>query len=126
MGKVVRKTARNSSGADSLVRLRAICLTFPETTETTSWGHPNFRAGKKTFVTFEVHAGRPSIAFRLVADQVRDLCAEGQFFLTPYGKGLWASCYVDRRVSWRSVTHLAGESYRLVATQRMLKALAES
>lgn len=30
-------------------RARALCLAFPETAETVSWGHPNFRAGKKTF-----------------------------------------------------------------------------
>src|ERR1035438_10452052 len=28
--------------------LRALCLSLPETSERTSWGHPNFLAGKKT------------------------------------------------------------------------------
>ena len=44
-------------------KLRALCLSFPETSETSSWGHPNFRAGKRTFAAFERVKGRPSIAF---------------------------------------------------------------
>ena len=30
-----------------LQRLRLLCLSFPETSERSSWGHPNFRAGRK-------------------------------------------------------------------------------
>jgi hypothetical protein len=42
-------------------RLRSLCLTLPETSERSSWGHPNFRAGRKTFAAFEIVRGRPSI-----------------------------------------------------------------
>jgi len=31
----------------TLTRLRALCLAYPETSEASSWGHPNFKAGKK-------------------------------------------------------------------------------
>ena len=119
------RTVKKSLPSDDavLARVRSICLAYPETSETSSWGHPNFRAGKKTFVTFEVHQQRPSIAFRLVADQVRDLCAVRGFFTTPYGKGLWVSVYADGRLNWRLITKLIDDSYRLVAIRRMLDAL---
>jgi predicted DNA-binding protein (MmcQ/YjbR family) len=52
-------------GGEALERLRAMCLSFPETSEAASWGHPNFRAGRTVFAAFEHINGRPSIAFRL-------------------------------------------------------------
>jgi predicted DNA-binding protein (MmcQ/YjbR family) len=54
-------------------RLRTLCLSFPGTSERASWGHPNFLAGKKAFVTFEYVHGRPSIAFRLDEDEIERL-----------------------------------------------------
>jgi predicted DNA-binding protein (MmcQ/YjbR family) len=110
----------------ALARVRAICLGYPGTTETSAWGHPNFRAGKKTFVTFESFGGRPSIAFRLEPDQVRDLCAMRGFFPTPYGRGLWVSLRADGRLSWRLVQRLIDDSYRQVATPRMRAALDQT
>lgn len=119
------RTTRTSLPSDDavLARVRSICLAYPETSETDSWGHPNFRAGTKTFVAYEVHQHRPSIAIRLVADQVRDLCAARGFFPTPYGKGLWVSVYADGRLNWRLITKLMDDGYRLVAIRRMLNAL---
>ena len=60
----------STSNEQTLKRLRALCLSLPETSEASSWGHPNFRAGKKTFVAFERVKGRPSIAWGCVP-QVR-------------------------------------------------------
>ena|SRR5690349_13868991 len=94
-------------------KVRDLCLSLPDTTETASWGHPNFRTKKRAFVTLETHQGRPSIAIRLVGDQVQDLCADGVFFSTPYGKGLWASIYADKRLNWRVIKSLISQSYKL-------------
>jgi predicted DNA-binding protein (MmcQ/YjbR family) len=98
-----------------LRRLRAACLALPETSEVGSWGHPNFRAGKRTFATFESIAGRPSIAFRLDPVDVDLLLHRKQFFVTPYGRGQWVSLWADGRVNWRLVERLLRRSYRLVA-----------
>ena len=82
---------RDGRGSDARLtrpvvnRLRSLCLSFPETTERSSWGHPNFRAGKRTFATFEIVGGRPSIAFRLPSVNVDLLLRRKQFFVTPYG-----------------------------------------
>ena len=107
----------------TLSRLRSLCLSLPETSETASFGHPNFRAGKKTFVAFERVKGRASIAFRLPPDDVARLLQRTQFFATPYGRGLWASLWMDGPVDWRAVEDLVKRSYRVVALKRMLIAM---
>jgi predicted DNA-binding protein (MmcQ/YjbR family) len=121
MARPARKPAVSGPSVES--RVRAICLSYPETTETNSWGHPNFRAGKKTFITLEQKDSRPCIAFRLLQDQVQELCKEKGFFPTPYGKGLWVSLYADGRLNWRSIQNRIDQSYRLVAIKRMLDVL---
>jgi predicted DNA-binding protein (MmcQ/YjbR family) len=107
----------------TLARLRSLCLSLPETSEAASWGHPNFKAGKKTFVAFERVKGRASIAFRLEPDHVERLLQRKQFFATPYGRGLWASVWADGPIDWRAVQDLVDRSYRVVALKRMLTAL---
>ena len=111
------------STGEALPRLRALCLSFPETGETSSWGHPNFRAGKRTFATFERVDGRPSIAFRLDPADVDRLLRRKQFFTTPYGRGRWVSLWADTPLDWRFVAQLLQRSYRVVAIKRMIAAL---
>jgi predicted DNA-binding protein (MmcQ/YjbR family) len=112
-----------TANEQTLKRLRALCLALPETTETASWNHPNFKAGKKTFVAFERVKGRASIAFRLDPTDVEQLLRQEQFFATPYGRGLWASLWADGRIDWRAVEDLVERSDRVVALKRMLAAL---
>ena len=102
----------------ALRRLRAACLALPETSETGSWGHPNFKAGTRTFATFEWIAGRPSIAFRLDPVDVDLLLHRQHFFATPYGRGQWVSVWADGPVNWRLVDRLLRRSYRLVRASK--------
>lgn len=104
-------------------RARRLCLAFPESAETASWGHPNFRAGKKTFCTFEMVGGRPSIAFRLSPADVDFVLRRKDFFATPYGRGVWASLWVDAAIDWKLIASLVERSYRLVASKRLLNLL---
>jgi predicted DNA-binding protein (MmcQ/YjbR family) len=110
----------------ALDRLRALCLAYPEANETTSWGHPNFKAGKKVFIAYEHVKGRPSIAFRLDPSDVERLLMRRQFFVTPYGRGQWVSLWADSALDWNAVTDLVDRSYRLVALKRMIAALSAS
>ena len=118
-------TKRGSEGA-VLRRLRGICLSYPETTETESWGHPNFRAGKRTFVAFEMIKRRPSIAFRVAPADARRTGRGNLFFKTPYGQGRWVSLWADSALDWPLVRDLAERSYRGVALRRMLAELGRS
>lgn len=110
-------------GPPTLGRLRALCLAYPETTEAPSWGHPNFKAGKKVFVAFEQIKGRPSIAFRLDPKDVERLLMRKPFFETPYGRGQWVSVWADDGLDWKAVRDLVDRSYRVVALKRMVAAL---
>jgi predicted DNA-binding protein (MmcQ/YjbR family) len=112
-------------GSTTLDRLRALCLSYPEASEAPSWGHPNFKAGKKVFVAFEQVTGRPSIAFRLEAKDVERLLMRKQFFETPYGQGQWVSLWADDGLDWKAVTDLVERSYRVVALKRMIAALGD-
>ena len=106
-----------------LDRLRKFCLALPETTEKSSWGHPAFFAGKKTFVAFEQVQGKPSIAFRVAPGESARLLSRRQFFETPYGRGQWVSVWADAPLDWTLVDDLLRRSYRTVALKRMLAAL---
>jgi predicted DNA-binding protein (MmcQ/YjbR family) len=110
-----------------LAKLRSLCLSLPETSEASSWGHPNFRAGKKVFVAYEWLKGRvPTIAFRLEPADVRRYGAMKGFVPTPYGRGQWISLEADRRPKWALVEELVLKAYRLVALKRMLRTLENS
>ena len=106
-----------------LQRVRRLCLLLPESSEVGSWGHPNFRAGKRTFATFEWINGRPSIAFRLNSTDVDLLLRRKRFFVTPYGRGQWVSVWADGPLNWGLVERLLQRSYRVVALRRMITAL---
>ena len=105
--------------------VRALCLSFPEASEVSAWGHPNFRVRRKAFVSFEQVQKRPSIAFRLDPFEVERLLERKVFFATPYGRGLWVSVWVDRAVSETLLDRLTRQAYRLVAGKR-LSALLEA
>ena len=109
-------------GGTTLDRLRTICLSYPEASEAPSWGHPNFKAGKKVFVAFEEIKGRPSIAFRLEPKDVDRLLMRRQLFVTPYGRGRWVSLWADDALDWKAVADLVDRSYRVVALKRMIAA----
>lgn len=110
----------------TLERFRKLCLTLPETSETSSHGHPNFRAGNRTFAAFEWFGGRPSMAFKLGADEVDQMLMQGDsFFATPYGRGLWVSLWADGRIPWKLVEDLVERGFRHVALKRLLTRLDE-
>ena len=110
--------------AKLLQRLRAFALSLPGTSEVPSWGHPNFRAGAKTFAVYELCRGRPCIAVKLPRPDGEALLGDERFFVTPYiGKHGWVSLWVDAPVPWPLVRDLALRSYREVATRTLLAEL---
>lgn len=115
-----------STGEKALDRIRQFCLRLPETSETGSWGHPNFRAGKRTFAVFEWIKGRPSIGVFLGSEEADAFLLQHQeAFVTPYGKGKWVSLWADGKLDWGVVEELVERAYRKVALQRMIAALDE-
>ncbi len=98
---------------------------MPEAEETTSFGHPTFRVGKKTFAVLDEYKGEHAICFKAtLADQAL-LTLDPQFYVAPYiGKHGWTSLRLDGTPpEWREVEELVHESYRLVMPKRLQRAL---
>jgi len=112
-----------------LTRLRKLCLGLPEAYETTSFGHPTFRAGrsgKKTFAVFENYRGEDTICVKATMEDQALLVLDPRFFVAPYvGKHGWTSMRTAGAIEWGEVEDLVRESYRLVATKSMLAKLEE-
>ena len=106
-----------------LRRVRSLCLSLPEVQETAAWDHPNFRAGKRTFVTFEHFGGVASIAFCLDPLEVAALERQAGFMRTPYSQGRWVSLTLNPPPKWAVVEALVLKSYQRVALKRMLAQL---
>jgi predicted DNA-binding protein (MmcQ/YjbR family) len=108
-------------------KVRRICLALPEAVETVSFGHPTFRAGKKTFAVVEEYKGIPSLALNAGTDDQEFLLRDDRFYRTPYaGNRGWVSLRLDRPFTWREVGALARLAYRHVASRRMIAALEEA
>jgi predicted DNA-binding protein (MmcQ/YjbR family) len=103
--------------------MRRRCLALPEVSEKIAWGHPSFRVSKHMFCAFEMIKGRPSIAFRLPRETCDDLRERDLAFITPYGRGLWASVWVDVTVDQTLLETLLQASYREVASKKLLALL---
>lgn len=110
---------------EAIDRLRALCLSLPETSESDSWGHPNFRAGKRTFAAFEWVKGRPSVAIHLGDEAEPFLLQHEGSFETPYGRGRWISLWADEALDWGYLRNVVERAYRTVALKRMIAALDE-
>jgi predicted DNA-binding protein (MmcQ/YjbR family) len=101
---------------EALERVRGICLALPEVVETASYGHPTWKARKKTFAVFEQYRGDWSIALKSEPDQQRALIAtDTRFYRTPYiGQQGWVSFKLQGRIPWARLRELLRDAHRLV------------
>ena len=129
MQNVVKEAQKRALAAGNVfdrpvfARARRLCLRLPGASEAPAWGHPTFKAGRKTFCAFEIVRERPSIAFRLPAPDVTAALKDAGCFPTPYGRGLWVSVWIDGPADWTQLEAFVEQSYRTVATKRLLAAL---
>jgi predicted DNA-binding protein (MmcQ/YjbR family) len=93
-------------------RLRRLCQSLPETEEGVAWGHPNFRVRGRTFCAFEILKGRPSIALNGEQGDVKRLQGRKHFTVTPYGRGVYVSRWLDESINWSELERLLRRSYR--------------
>jgi predicted DNA-binding protein (MmcQ/YjbR family) len=105
-------------------RLRAICLALPEVTETSSWGHPNWKVGKRIFAALEIYRGVLSICLKPSTESYRALAKDSRWYVTPYvGSRGWLSRTVDGSVDWKEIERCVRESFREHATARAIASL---
>jgi predicted DNA-binding protein (MmcQ/YjbR family) len=112
-----------------LVRLAALCLSFPETTERLSHGEPTwFVRDRKVFVTYADHHHDDRLAFWCAspAGAQESLIASdaARFFRPPYvGHRGWLGVYLDIEVDWEHIADLVEDAYRMVAPKSLIALL---
>ena len=108
-----------------LKRLRKICSSFPEVSEGAQFGHPTWRAGKKTFAIARYAAQRLTLCFWVGVESQALLTADPRYQIPPYfGHNGWIALDVARACDWHEVASLALNSYRHFALKRMLQELS--
>jgi predicted DNA-binding protein (MmcQ/YjbR family) len=116
-----------------LKRLRKLCLSFPETSEEVQFGHPLWRAGKKSFTLLHVTrdstassggAARLEMYFWVGVAAQGLMTADERYRIPAYmGHNGWIALDVTVDCDWDEVRGLAAGSYRHFALQRMVKSL---
>ncbi len=123
MKKPDKPPARLGAG-EPLKHLRRICLEFPESHETRTFGNPTFQVGRKTFAVLDHYSGRRCICFKATLEEQARLCRDPRFFFAPYGgQHGWTCLQLATLMDWDEVAALVEQSYRLVATKRQIRAL---
>ena len=116
-----------------LARLRAICLTLPETSERQSHGAPTFFIRqKRAFVTVMTdHHGDGRFALWCAAPEgIQAMLVEADpehFFVPPYvGHRGWLGVRLDRGLHWDEIAGMAEDAYAEVAPATLVEAARSS
>jgi hypothetical protein len=115
-----------------LHRVRAHCLSLPETSERLSHGAPTWWAGKKTFATYhDDHHGDGRLALWCAAPEgAQDALVRGEpehYFVPAYvGHRGWIGVRLDRGLDWNEVAGAIEEAWLEVAPARAVAALVAS
>lgn len=108
-----------------LARVRAICLSFPETKETLTWGEPHFRVRDRIFAGCGLEKGRQTLGFKLERPHAEAILDDPRFRRAPYvGHAGWVSMDTSGIKDWDEVRELLTESYRLIAPKSCWKAMS--
>jgi hypothetical protein len=118
-----------SGEAQTLERLRRICLELPETTERPSHGAPTFFVrGKRPFLMVQSnHHGDGRFAiWCAAAPGTQQLLVEAdpeRFFVPPYvGHRGWLGVRLDRGLDWDELAGIAEDAYAEIAPAKLVEA----
>jgi len=117
-----------------VIKLRDLCLAFPESTEKEAWGEPTFRVKDKLFAMFSsagTHhgGGRPAVWIKArPANQALVIESDAaRYFKPPYvGPSGWIGVWLDKRPPWAAIQSLLDDGFRLVAPKKVLAAMESS
>lgn len=102
-----------------LTKLREICLSLPKTSETTTFGHPTFQVGTKTFTVLETYKGTLSISVKVGKNMQPVFLEDDRFYRTPYvGQHGWVSLRANTKLDWNEIDQLVRGSYELVHNKK--------
>ena len=114
-----------------LIRLRKLCLAFPEAHEQEAWGEPTFRVRNKLFAMYASAtnhhgAGRHAVWIKAVAANQALMVkhAPQRFFVPPYvGPSGWIGVWLDNAPDWAEIRDLLEDGYRRTAPKKLLAQL---
>jgi len=107
-----------------LAKLAKLCDRLPETTATTQFGNPVFKAGKKTFVGLQYSGKRLKMQLWTGLELQSLLISDERFSIPSYiGHNGWVSLDIEDWINWEEVEALLVDSYRHFALKRMLNAM---
>jgi predicted DNA-binding protein (MmcQ/YjbR family) len=102
-----------------LIKLREICLALPKSSETTTFGHPTFQVGTKTFSMLETYQGVLSICVKVGKTMQPVFLEDTRFYRTPYvGQHGWVSLRANTKLDWTEIEQLVRGSYELVSAKK--------
>ncbi len=97
-------------------RLRRLCLALPDVSEEVAWGHPVFKVGGRTFCALELLKSRPTVALGVTREDATRFEKKDGFTVTPYGRGVYVTRWLDGTINWRELETLLRRSYRRATT----------
>lgn len=104
-----------------LKSLRKLCLALPEAHEERQFGHPVWRADKKSFALARHDGQRLTLCFWVGVDQQGLLVADSRYRIPPYmGHNGWIALDVSADCDRGEIEALILQSYRHFALKRML------
>lgn len=127
--KIQKDSVKSPSFADQVERVRKICMALPETVEKLSHGEPTFFVRKRVFAMCSInHHNDGHIAVTVpAAIGVQEALIEAspkKFYRPPYvGKAGWVGIELPR-ISDRELSAHITEAWRLIAPEKLHKALA--
>ena len=102
-----------------LAKLREICLAFPKTSETVTFGHPTFQVGTKTFTVLETYKGELSICVKVGKKMQPIFLEDSRFYRTPYvGQHGWVSLRANTKLNWKEIARPGPRKLRNGARSR--------
>jgi predicted DNA-binding protein (MmcQ/YjbR family) len=108
-----------------MVRLRGICMGFPDAAEVSAWGRSTYRTPTKIFVVAGASVEIPfSMVFKPDPEDEPALRQDPRMFSPPYwGPFGWLGVPLGDDSDWDEVAELVDASYRLVALKRQVAVL---
>ena len=105
---------------------RSHALSFPETEERETWGHPTFRVRDKMFMTMDTDGTSVTVKATREA-QAALVGSEPQTFSVPayVGQHGWVAARLDR-VDPKELAELVEEAWRMTAPKRVIRAFDDA
>jgi predicted DNA-binding protein (MmcQ/YjbR family) len=100
----------------ALRRLRAVMRRWPGVLETQSWGHPNWKRGRRQFASFDTYGRQACICFKTAPRTQAKLILRPNFRAAPYAASRgWVCRTLDEPLDWMELAGFLRGSHALGA-----------